>query len=100
MNAILLSILLLAAPPASDETLDHRMQIGRVGAMVTFIVATAGLGLLMKHLGKQARTAEDEARLEQAFREIEDGLGQPDHPTKPIRPARPTPPTQPNQKEI
>ena len=104
MKALLLSAILLAAPPASDETLDHRMQVGRLGAVVAFVVATAGLGLLMRHLGKQARTAEEEARLEHAFREIEEGLAnpaeEPSQPMEPMKPTRPTRPTRPTHEEF
>lgn len=88
MKAALLMATLLTAQPADDATLEHRMTTGRVGAVITFVVATTGLALLVRKLGKEARDAEEEARIEHAFRELETDLRAPTQ--KPSRP-----PTQP-----
>lgn len=83
MKALLLAAL-LAAAPASEDTMTHRMNVGRVGAIVTFVAATAGLGLLLRKLGKDARAAEEHARLENAFREIEADLASRPQTTNPF----------------
>ncbi len=89
MKAALLMTILLAAQRADDATLEHRMNTGRIGAVIAFVVATTGLALLLRKLGKEARDAEEEARIEHAFRELETDLRA---PTK--KPSRP-----PNQPE-
>ena len=87
MKALLLAALLLAAPATDDTTLNQRMQVGRVGALVSFVLVSAGLGLALRKLGQSARTAEEEARIERAFRELDDELGRPQK-KKPATPPR------------
>ncbi len=77
MKALLLAALLLAAPAADDTTFSQRMQVGRIGALVSFVLLSAGLGLALRKLGQRARSAEEEARLERAFRELDDELARP-----------------------
>ena len=51
------------------------------------MLLSAGLGLALRKLGQSARSAEEEARIERAFRELDDELGRPQK-KKPVTPPR------------
>ena len=87
MKALLLAALLLAAPATDDITFSQRLHAGRIGALVSFVLLSAGLGLALRKLGQSARSAEEEARIERAFRELDDELGRPQK-KKPVTPPR------------
>jgi hypothetical protein len=81
MSALLVSLALLAlVPPPSDRSdpaFQQRMQVGRIGAGVAFVLATGGLTVALRRLGRHARDAEHAARVERAYRELERELDSP-----------------------
>jgi hypothetical protein len=81
MSALLVSLSLLALAPASSDRTDpnfqHRLQVGRVGAAVAFVIATGGLALALRRFSRSARDAEHAARVERALRDLEEELASP-----------------------
>jgi hypothetical protein len=85
MSATVLSLALLVLAPAprddrAAQPLEHRMNVGRVGVGVAFVLAMAGLTILHRRLGREARDAEHADRVERAYRELEDELAAPPPP--------------------
>lgn len=97
MSALLVSLALLALAPTppdrSDPAFQQRMQVGRIGAAVAFVLATGGLTFALKRLGRHARDAEHAARVERAYRELERELDSP-----PNRTPNRTPDPNPNKE--
>jgi predicted nucleic acid-binding protein len=73
VRALLLAAV-LASGPLSEEELAERAQAARVGATVLFVVTVAGLGYGARVLARRARDAEEQERLADAFREIDEEL--------------------------
>ncbi|CAN5435957.1 hypothetical protein BH09MYX1_BH09MYX1_15940 [soil metagenome] len=66
---------MVAACAGTDPaTLAERMHSALFVAIGLFLAAAFAIALTVRALGRSARRLEDEAQLDQAFREIEDDL--------------------------
>lgn len=73
MKALVLAAALLAGD-ADESLLDKRVHAARIGAAIAFVVTVGGLALGARYLARRAKEAEEEERLAEAFREIDEEL--------------------------